>query len=276
MPNGILSQMPWRKADVKYTQNEIYFDVLEEVDCIIDSRGQMVSCEVAGRLDCNCRLSGVPDLTLSLANPSCVTDVSFHPCVRYSRYEREKLISFVPPDGNFRLMKYRVTKPGPKGMVDSPVYCRPTIAYDASGGSGRLSIMVKAKSSNSLRSTKRGKAPTMEDVAVVIAFSDAVQSIDVDTCSGGTCEFDEVTKVCRWKIGKIAANAPQPLLQGRLALAQGSTAAGETTNVRMEFKVPDCTVSGLRIDNLHLSNENYKPYKGVRAVTQAGRYQVRA
>ena len=32
---------------------------------------------------------------------------SFHPCVRYSRYERESVVSFVPPDGNFELVRAR-------------------------------------------------------------------------------------------------------------------------------------------------------------------------
>lgn len=30
-----LSSIPWRKAGVKYTQNEIYFDIIEEIDATI-------------------------------------------------------------------------------------------------------------------------------------------------------------------------------------------------------------------------------------------------
>lgn len=33
--------MPWRKAGVKYAQNEIYMDVIEEVDAIVDRNGQV-------------------------------------------------------------------------------------------------------------------------------------------------------------------------------------------------------------------------------------------
>lgn len=33
---GALSVIPWRRADVKYTQNEIFFDIHEEIDCIIE------------------------------------------------------------------------------------------------------------------------------------------------------------------------------------------------------------------------------------------------
>ena len=44
------SPVPWRKAGIKYTNNEIFFDVIEEIDCIIDSNGQIVSSEISGRV----------------------------------------------------------------------------------------------------------------------------------------------------------------------------------------------------------------------------------
>lgn len=41
--------------------------------------------------------------------------------VRYNRYERDRTISFVPPDGQFELMRYRVT---PKAaQIIPPIYC---------------------------------------------------------------------------------------------------------------------------------------------------------
>lgn len=39
LPSGQLSNVPWRRADVKYTNNEAYFDIIEEVDAIIDKTG---------------------------------------------------------------------------------------------------------------------------------------------------------------------------------------------------------------------------------------------
>jgi AP-3 complex subunit mu len=47
---GMLTNIPWRKAKVRYTQNEVYFDIVEELDCIIDANGQAVTCEVLGAL----------------------------------------------------------------------------------------------------------------------------------------------------------------------------------------------------------------------------------
>jgi hypothetical protein len=56
-----------------------------------------------------CHMSGMPDMLMTLVDPSVIEDCSFHPCVRYGRFDKDKVISFVPPDGNFTLMNYRVT-----------------------------------------------------------------------------------------------------------------------------------------------------------------------
>ena len=39
-------------------------------------------------------------------------------CVRLARWERERVVSFVPPDGRFTLMSYRVQAAPPR--VRSP------------------------------------------------------------------------------------------------------------------------------------------------------------
>lgn len=43
LPTGQLSNIPWRRAGVKYTNNEAYFDVVEEIDAILDKSGA-VNC----------------------------------------------------------------------------------------------------------------------------------------------------------------------------------------------------------------------------------------
>lgn len=69
--------------------------------------GILVKCEVCGEVQVNSHLSGLPDLTLSFANPSILNDVRFHPCVRLRAWESNQILSFVPPDGQFKLMSYR-------------------------------------------------------------------------------------------------------------------------------------------------------------------------
>ncbi|KAI2532717.1 AP2M1 isoform 12, partial [Pan troglodytes] len=39
-----------------------------------------------------------------------IDDCTFHQCVRLSKFDSERSISFIPPDGEFELMRYRTTK----------------------------------------------------------------------------------------------------------------------------------------------------------------------
>ena len=50
LPSGQLSNVPWRRSSVKYTNNEAYFDVTEELDAIIDKNGLVVSAEIQGKI----------------------------------------------------------------------------------------------------------------------------------------------------------------------------------------------------------------------------------
>ena len=45
LPDGTTSSVLWRKAGVRYTQNEIYFDIEEKTSGIADAQGNMVPCD---------------------------------------------------------------------------------------------------------------------------------------------------------------------------------------------------------------------------------------
>ncbi|ETV90718.1 hypothetical protein H310_14555 [Aphanomyces invadans] len=268
LPDGAISNIPWRKAGVKYTQNEIYFDVVEEIDAIVDSHGQMLSCEVSGTINGHSRLSGVPDLTMVFVDPSVIDDCSFHPCVRYARYERERVISFVPPDGHFELMQYRVQV----NQMVPPIFCQPHVKYTEKGGT--LEITIGARNMPTLVNNTKKPVQT-EDITVQITFPKSVRTVDANTDSG-SCLFDDSTKTLKWTVGKFnPKKVLSPSLKGSIVLQHGAATPDEKPIVLLGFKVPFTTVSGLAVETLVLTNENYKPYKGVRTLTQAGRFQIR-
>ena len=52
-------------------------------------------------------------------------DVKFHQCVRLSRFDNDRTISFIPPDGEFELMSYRLDqRVRPLINVDCQVDCQ--------------------------------------------------------------------------------------------------------------------------------------------------------
>ena len=100
-------------------------------------RWATVSAEINGYIDCAVKLTGMPDLTMSFVNPRLFDDVSFHPCVRYKKWESERLLSFVPPDGNFRVMSYHVGSNS--SVVAIPVYLRHSLQWVGGSNSGQVS-----------------------------------------------------------------------------------------------------------------------------------------
>lgn len=258
LPDGTLSNTPWRPVAVKYTTNEIYFDIIEEIDATIDTNGIALACEVSGEVQSQCKLSGMPDLTLAFTNPHILDDVSFHPCVRYNQFEQNKIVSFVPPDGSFKLMNYRV-----KGQILLPIYVKPQITFNAAGG--RVTVMVGTKQTN-------GKQ--VEDTVITIPFPKSVSSVNF-TVSTGNFQFDDMTKVCRWSIGKIPKDK-SPILEGTVTLAPGPSTPESSPVIQADFKIVMYTASGLKVDSLAVHNVGYKPYKGVKTITKAGKFHIRS
>jgi len=258
LPGGSLTNTPWRKTGVKYATNEIYSDINEYIDCTIEPNGLPVSMEVSGEVLVLAKLTGMPDLTLTFNNPTMLDDVSFHPCVRYNRFEQQKVVSFVPPDGHFKLMNYRV-----KGQLQLPIYVKPQISFSPT--SGKVSVMV---------GTKNTQGKQVEDVVVTIPFPKGTASSTL-TANFGTVQFDDMSKICKWIIGKLPKEK-SPLLEGTVTFSSTATTTESSPIISAEFKLAMYAASGIKVDSLVLHNERYKPYKGVKIVTKAGKFHIRS
>ncbi|KAI9849804.1 MAG: hypothetical protein M1837_000016 [Sclerophora amabilis] len=115
-PPKDIPQLPWRRANVRHTSNELYVDILESLSVMIAPSGRPLSAIANGSIAFTSRISGVPDLLLTLTTPSGKAGVDraielpvFHPCVRLARWRSNPgELSFVPPDGRFVLAGYEV------------------------------------------------------------------------------------------------------------------------------------------------------------------------
>tara|TARA_B110000977_G_scaffold178116_2_gene235325 strand:+ start:90 stop:398 length:309 start_codon:yes stop_codon:yes gene_type:complete len=97
---------------------------------------------------------------------------------------------------------------------------------------------------------------------------------DVTTSLGDATEDSE--KALKWNVGKIGNSSSLVTLTGRLMAVEGAAVTtDERVTAILKFSVPNSSVSGIKIDNLNLQRERYKPYKGVRCTTKAGCYQIR-
>jgi len=255
LPDGTLTQVPWRRANVRYATNEIYIDIIDEIDGIIESNGSLTTTKIAGLVSIDSQLSGVPDLLLRFQNPGILDDVCFHPCVRLNRWERERVVSFVPPDGKFTLMDFRS-----KGNIMMPISITPQVLFGEA--TGTLSIIV-----NSKQATDK----PIEDLVITIPFANNCNGITL-TSKVGVVDLDEVTKVCTWRIRQLP-RGQTPILEGNFAFDTDTVPVKPTISI--SFNVNMWSASGLKVDSLALLNETYKHFKGVKSITRGGKLQIR-
>jgi AP-1 complex subunit mu len=120
----LTNAISWRKEGIFYKKNEAYMDVIEKVDCLIAQDGNVLHSQVLGSIKMKSFLSGMPNVTLGLNDKVLfeskgknsmnsskaieMDDLKFHQCVNINKFESERAIEFVPPDGEFELMSYRL------------------------------------------------------------------------------------------------------------------------------------------------------------------------
>ncbi|KAI0472949.1 Mu homology domain-containing protein [Xylariaceae sp. FL0804] len=108
--------LPWRRANVRHTSNELYADVVETLTVTLAPSGRPIAAFANGTIAFTSKVSGVPDILINLTGPSGKHNLGsvmelpvFHPCVRLNRWkEHPGELSFIPPDGRFILAGYEV------------------------------------------------------------------------------------------------------------------------------------------------------------------------
>ena len=115
----LLFRGPWKD------DKPVGIDVHETVSLLTSSNGSVLRAEVHGKVMMKTQLSGMPECKFGLNDKLImekeggaeggnsgveIDDCTFHRCVRLGKFDTERTITFIPPDGEFELMRYRVTE----------------------------------------------------------------------------------------------------------------------------------------------------------------------
>lgn len=65
-PMAVTNAVSWRSEGIKYKKNEVFLDVVESVNLLVNSNGTVVRSEVVGALKMRTFLSGMPECKLGL------------------------------------------------------------------------------------------------------------------------------------------------------------------------------------------------------------------
>jgi len=265
---GASAEVWWRRQNVVYASNEVYVDIVESIDCIVNGSGQMVSGGVNGDIQVNSKLSGIPEVLLTLRNPGVLQNVSFHPCVRLHRFERDKALSFIPPDGEFTLASYWI----PDTTLNLPFHFTVSVTYHAEHG--KLQIAANPK----LSVTMQHKQMLIDKFYVNVRLPADIASATL-ACQTGNIRFDEDSKVVVWQVGKLAGQENKA--EGTLFYATNPKdgtpriPAEEKSTAQLSFVIKGWAISGMRLDACDVSSTSYSPYKASRYTTTSGKMDFR-
>lgn len=304
-PVALTNAVSWREEGIVHKKNEVFLDVVEKLHLLVAANGTVLHSEIHGAVKMKSFLSGMPELKLGLndklmfeatgrsqqaksAKSVELEDIKFHQCVRLARFDNDRTISFIPPDGEYDLMTYRLnTQVKPLIWVEAVV--------EPHKGS-RIEYMVKTKSQFKSRSVAN-------NVEIIIPVPSDVDSPSFK-CSVGTVTYMPDRDAVVWTIKQFHGTR-EYLMRAHFGLpsisaadahtyhsdsnAASSGVGGNRTSVgttgenawksipiAVKFEIPYFTVSGIQVRYLKIIEKSgYQALPWVRYITANGDYQLR-
>eukprot|EP00074_Homo_sapiens_P110510 XP_024307071.1 AP-1 complex subunit mu-2 isoform X1 [Homo sapiens] len=273
VPPTVTNAVSWRSEGIKYKKNEVFIDVIESVNLLVNANGSVLLSEIVGTIKLKVFLSGMPELRLGLndrvlfeltgrsKNKSVeLEDVKFHQCVRLSRFDNDRTISFIPPDGDFELMSYRLsTQVKPLIWIESVI---------EKFSHSRVEIMVKAKGQFKKQSVANG-------VEISVPVPSDADSPRFKT-SVGSAKYVPERNVVIWSI-KSFPGGKEYLMRAHFGLPSVEKEEVEgRPPIGVKFEIPYFTVSGIQVRYMKIIEKSgYQALPWVRYITQSGDYQLR-
>ncbi|KAI9687499.1 MAG: hypothetical protein M1822_002109 [Bathelium mastoideum] len=279
--------LSWRRADIKYRKNEAFVDVIEDVNLLMSAQGTVLRADVNGQIIMRAYLSGTPEckfglndrLTLgedNLTVPSgnragtkatkaaagsvTLEDCQFHQCVKLGKFDTDRTISFIPPDGEFELMRYRATE-----NVNLPFKVH-AIVNELGKTKVEYSIAIRANYGNKLFATN-----------VVVRIPTPLNTARItERTSQGKAKYEPEHNNIVWKIPRFTGQSEFVLSAEATLTSMTNQKAWSRPPLSLSFSLLMFTSSGLLVRYLKVfEKSNYSSVKWVRYMTRAGNYEIR-
>ncbi|KAI4766429.1 clathrin adaptor, mu subunit [Aureobasidium sp. EXF-8845] len=279
--------MSWRRDNIKYRKNEAFVDVIEDVNLLMSANGTVLRADVNGQIEMRAYLSGTPEckfglndrLTLgeeALASPSgnmagtkatkaaagsvTLEDCQFHQCVRLGKFDTDRTISFIPPDGSFELMRYRATE-----NINLPFKVH-AIVNEIGKTKVEYSIAIKANYGSKLFATN-----------VVIRIPTPLNTASItERTSQGKAKYEPEHNNIVWKIARFTGGSEYVLSAEAQLTSMTHKKAWSRPPLSLNFSLLMFTSSGLLVRYLKVFEKSqYSSVKWVRYMTRAGSYEIR-
>ena len=282
----------WRRGDIKYRKNEAFVDVIEDVNLLMSATGTVLRADVTGQIVMRAYLTGTPECKFGLndqllvgqinqlgidsgpvgnsdgkrkatraaAGSVTLEDCQFHQCVQLGKFDTDRTISFVPPDGEFQLMRYRSVE-----NVNLPFKVH-AIVREVGTTKVEYSIAVKANYGSKLFATN-----------VVVRIPTPLNTANItQRTTQGKAKYEPESNCIVWKIARFVGGSEFVLSAEASLTSMTNQKAWSRPPLSMSFSLLMFTSSGLLVRYLKVFEKgNYSSVKWVRYMTRAGSYEIR-
>ncbi|KAF8539258.1 Mu homology domain-containing protein [Trichophaea hybrida] len=280
--------LSWRRADVKYRKNEAFVDVIEDVNLLMSAGGTVLRADVSGQIIMRAYLSGTPECKFGLndrllldgdslsgqtgnrtgtkatraaAGSVTLEDCQFHQCVKLGKFDTDRIISFVPPDGEFELMRYRATE-----NVNLPFRVH-AIVNEIGKTKVEYQVAIRANYGTKLFATN-----------VVVRVPTPLNTAGIQTrTSQGKAKYEPAENHIVWnRIPRFTGQSEYVLSADATLTSMTNQKAWSRPPLNLSFSLLMFTSSGLLVRYLKVfEKSNYSSVKWVRYMTRAGSYEIR-
>lgn len=188
-------------------------------------------------------------------------DCQFHQCVKLGKFDSDRTISFIPPDGEFELMRYRSTS-----NVNLPFKVQPIVEEV---GRSRVEYTVHIRANF---------PPKLSATNVVIKIPTPLNTTTVDCKVGtGKAKYVPAENMIVWKIPRMQGGADSTFTAEASLSQTTHRKAWSRPPISVDFQVLMFTASGLLVRFLKVYEKSgYSSVKWVRYLTKSsGSYLVR-
>jgi AP-4 complex subunit mu-1 len=258
-------------------KNEIYVDIIERISVLFNANGNIVTSAVDGTIQMKSFLSGNPELRLALNEDLVIgkgsgygsvilDDCNFHECVRLDEFEQQRTLHFIPPEGEFAVLNYRVT-----GDIRCPFKIFPAIEEPAPY-KVEVMCMIRAEIPDGIHSSN-----IVINIPVPRATTGCVFEMSSQLL-GSVAEYNAGEKRVIWTVKKLVGGS-EIALRAKITLDQLVTPSHkrEIGPIAMSFDIPMHNVTNLQVRYLRISetHKEYNPYRWVRYMTVSSSYVCR-
>jgi AP-2 complex subunit mu-1 len=198
--------------------------------------------------------------TRAAAGSVTLEDCQFHQCVKLGKFDTDRIISFVPPDGEFELMRYRATE-----NVNLPFKVH-AIVNEVGKTKVEYSIAIRANYGSKLFATN-----------VVVRIPTPLNTARItERTSQGKAKYEPEHNNIVWKIPRFTGQSEYVLSAEASLTSMTNQKAWSRPPLSLNFSLLMFTSSGLLVRYLKVfEKSNYSSVKWVRYMTRAGNYEIR-